>query len=509
MKTDEFDEAFRRKVESFHPPFSEHEIDRVHGYVNQYIPLSLWQRYGHIFNYSVGTLVILTLITTTIFQANENKSLLNKISELNNQLKEPRKQTLVNGTSLPVIVKKIDTVYVVQHIKHKIAIHDYEQDQTTQVNSNSIEEIYPENNIEVSENRVIVSKNKTEKSISNLNKIEIVKQNFRKINNENKIDITNKGTITNKQSESKTQQNGLLNKNSGTYPNYQNASEDNADKKKNNTNQIADNQPIHYFQNSSNQPILEDVSSNKIVLKDLKSRGYHPIGLSPAIGFAERQFKTKNWVKLSSKKSGFSMPQINLPALKYRVGLGSNIDNSQIGTSILTEVLFSKRWSITTGINVSFLGFEHFGDEDDFKRKTKQDFREQHDLDLPLSSPIKDIEAHQVLFRIPLYLNYRLPLRKEFTVLFSTGTDFDINLQQITSFSHHDYIKENQQEGLNENIKVLPYNNWMISTGIEKRFQRFSVQLSPYFSYQLKPLHYRNNEWTFGVKLNGFYRISR
>ena len=509
MKTDEFDEAFRRKVESFHPPFSEHEIDRVHGYVNQYIPLSLWQRYGHIFNYSVGTLVILTLITTTIFQANENKSLLNKISELNNQLKEPRKQTLVNGTSLPVIVKKIDTVYVVQHIKHKIAIHDYEQDQTTQVNSNSIEEIYPENNNEVSENRIITSKNKTEKSISNLNKIGIVKQNFRKSNNENKINVTNKGTNTNKQTESIIQQNGFLNMKSGTYPNFQDASEDNADNKKNNTNQITNNQPIHSFQNSSNQPILEDVSSNKIVLKDLKSRGYQPFGLSPAISFAERQLKNKNWVNLSKKKSGFSMPQISLPALKYRVGLGSNLDNSQFGTSILTEVLFSKRWSITTGINVSFLGFEHFGDEDDFKKRTEQDFRKQHDLDLPLSSPIKDIEAHQVLFRIPLYLNYRLALRKDFIILFSTGTDLDVNLQQITSFSHHDYVKENRQEDLNERMKVTHYNNWMISTGIEKRWKRFSVQLSPYFSYQLKPLHYRNNEWMFGVKLNGFYRISR
>lgn len=505
MKTDEFDEAFRRKVESFHPPFSKDEIDRVHGYVNQYIPLSLWQRFKHIFNYSVGTLVILTLITTTIFQANENKSLLNKISELNNQLKEPRTQTVVNGTSLPVIIKKIDTVYVVQHIKHKITIHDYEQDIATQARLNKIEEASAENNIEVSENMVIASKNKNGKSISNLNKIGIVKQNFPQSNNENKINVTNKGTITNKQTESTIQQNGFLNMKSD----YQNASEDHADKNKNNTNQITNNQPIHDFQNSLNQPILEEVSSNKIVLKDLKSRGYQPFGLSPAISFAERQLKTKNWVNLSTKKSGFSMPQISLPTLKYRIGLGSNIDNSQFGTSILTEVLFSKRWSITTGINVSFLGFEHFGDEDDFKKRTEQDFRKQHDLDLPLSSPIKDIDAHQVLFRIPLYLNYRLALRKDFTVLFSTGTDLDVNLQQITSFSHHDYVKENRQEDLNERMKVTHYNNWMISTGIEKRWKRFSVQLSPYFSYQLKPLHYRNNEWMFGVKLNGFYRISR
>ena len=508
MKTDEFDETFRRKVESFHPPFSEDEIDRVQGYVNQHIHLSLWQRFGHVLTYSVGTLVILTLLTTTIFQANENKSLLNKISELNKELKQEPTQTAVNVKSLPIIVEKIDTVYVVKHIKHKITIDDDEEDIVTQPRVNSIEEASPKNDIEISENMVIASNNQSEKSFSNQNKVGINKENFSKSNNQNKINANNKDVIEKKQSEPITQQNGFINIKSGSNSKNQTSSEENTDKKRKYANQITVNQPVNIIQNTTNQPILKEISSKTIGLKDLNSRGYNQLGLSPAISFAYRQLKTERWVDSSPKKSGFIMPQISLPSLKYRVGLGSNIDNGQIGTSILTEVLFSKSWSTTTGINVSFLGFEHFGDEDDFKRRTEQDFREQHDLDLPLSSPIKDIEAHQVLFRIPLYLNYRLPLRKDFTILFSTGTDFDLYHRQITSFSHHDYIKENQQQGLTESIKVIPYNNWMLSTGIEKRWKRFSVQLSPYVSYQLKPLPYRKTDWMFGVKLNGFYRIS-
>ena len=509
MKTDKFDEAFRRKVENFHPPFSEDEIDRVQGYVNQHIPLSLWQRFGHILTYSVGTIIILTLITTTIFQANENKSLLNKISELNKELKQQPIQTAVNAKSLPIIVEKIDTVYVIKHIKHKITLGDYEEDIVTQPRINSIDEASPEKDIEISKNVVIVSNNKTDKSISAINKVGIIKENFRNRNNQNRITSYKIGTNEKKQSKPIIQQNSFIYIMSDSNSKNQTVSAENADKKINNTNQITVNQPINNIQNSTNQPILKEVSSNIIVIKDLKSRGYHPLGLSSAFNFADRQLKTEGGINLSPKKSGFRMPQISLPPLKYRIGLGSNIDNSQFGTCILTEVLFSKHWSVTTGINVSFLGFENFGDEDDFKRKTEKDFRKQHDLNLPLSSPIKDIEAHQVLFRIPLYLNYRLPLRKDFTVLFSTGTDFDLYQRQITSFSHHDYIKENQQEGLAESIKVIPYSNWMLSIGIEKRWKRFSVQLSPYVSHQFNPLPYRNNEWMFGVKLNGFYRMSR
>ena len=83
MKTDNFDEAFRRKVEGFNPPFRDDEIDRIQGFVNRHIPLSFWQRFGHIFTYSIGTVIIVSLLITTIYQANENKILLNKISNLN------------------------------------------------------------------------------------------------------------------------------------------------------------------------------------------------------------------------------------------------------------------------------------------------------------------------------------------------------------------------------------------------------------------------------------------
>ncbi len=498
MKTDKFDEAFRRKVENFHPPFSEDEIDRVQGYVNQHIHLNLWQRFGHIFTYSVGTLMILTLLTTTIFQSNENKSLLNKISELNQKLKQQSTRTSVKGTNSPVVIEKIDTVYVVKHIKHEVQVDDYQESIATQPQENSIVDTPIENGNNLAENTAIVTIKNSEKLISNLSKEDTDKDNFSNNGNKNTSnDITNKK----KRFEPTAQQNGFVsNKSSSTYgsksaPKYY------AENKELIISQNTDNQT------SSNQSALNEVNLKALSLKDLKSKGYNPLGLSPGISFTDRQLKTAHWVNTSQKKTGFRMPQISLPSLKYRVGLGNNIDNGQIGTSLLSEVLFSKRWSMTTGFNVSFLGFERFGDEDDFKRRTERDFREQHDLDLPLNSPIKDIEAHQVLFRVPLYLNYRLPLRKDYTILFSTGTDFDISLRQITSFSHRDFIKENQQEDFTESIKVTPFNNWILSVGIEKRWKRFSVQLSPYASYQLKPLSYRNDDWLFGVKLNGFYRI--
>lgn len=305
MKTDKFDKAFRRKVENFHPPFSEDEIDRVQGYVNQLIPLSLWQRFGHIFTYSVGSLMILTLLTTTIFQANENKSLLNKISELNKQLKQQPTQTAVNGSSLPIIVQKIDTVYVVKHIKHKITIDDYEEDIATQPRINRIENASFENGSDISENMDISSNIKTEKSISNLNKEEIAKEDFRNGNNENRINTNIKGTNAKKQSETITQQNGFVNKKSGSNSNSQSASEKFEDKKETYTSQIANNQPINNFQSSLNQTDLKGISSKIIVLKDLKSRGYNPLGLSPAISFADRQFKTERWVDSSPKKVWF------------------------------------------------------------------------------------------------------------------------------------------------------------------------------------------------------------
>ncbi|CAH0994660.1 hypothetical protein EMA8858_00772 [Emticicia aquatica] len=514
MKTDKFDEEFRRKVESFHPPFRDDEIDRIQGYVNQHIPLSIWQRFGHVFTYSVATAIIVSLLITTLYQANENKTLLNKISSLNKQLEQ--KQVIVttsNKINMPVTIEKTDTIYVLKHIKKEVEVASISNNfsvemtdiaSTDEANLVSIEE-KSSKNILPNSKRVFADKNaspdtKLKTETRSLNLIENERKEKLSLNSLNNTKNKKYNDLkNNNRNVEKTVRTSKASKNDVTT----------ADVFKNGIENS--NQTVIVSESQSNKTLELGTSENSkvLIISDLKSKGFGLFDLKYLFDLSNRKINLPQVSSLPKSRSSFKFSSISAPNLKYRVGLGGNVDNSQIGSSILTDILFAKRWSLTTGVNVSFLGFEHFGDEDDFKRKTDKDFREQHTVNVPIGNSIENIEAHQVLFRVPIYLNYRLPFQKNYTGLFATGTDLDFNLKQFTSYSHRNFAIDDEHEGLIEKIPVIPFNNWMISTGIEKRWNQFSLQMSPYFAYQIKQVSYRKNDFTFGLKLNGFYRISR
>jgi hypothetical protein len=523
MKTDNFDEAFRRKVESFHPPFRDDEIDQIQGYVNQHIPLSFWQRFGHTFTYSLTTIIIVSLLTNTIYQANENKNLLNKIANLNNKLEQNQAVIAVNDTPKSVFIEKFDTIYVVKHIIKEIPV--IEEINSSSPSITQLSEI---------ETQSVVSVTFKEENIGRLNSKETTKNtglvsanNVQKVSNLTNPAKPNEVVIANR--ESKNSRPNVIK--TGILPTK--VSEvrqvSNLPKDKNFTEKVANEQMISSQSNAikSSSSVESNFSDNTtqvgnvldnslqintdkvLAISDLRRKMFSSFDLKFAFDLSNRRLHSPHYVAKPKEHKSFRFPNVAMPNLKYRVGLGANADLGQVGTSLLTDILFAKRWSVTSGVNMSFLGFERFGDEDDFRRRTDKDFRDEHGVTIPITNPIENIEAHQILFRVPIYLNYRLPLRRDYTVLFSTGTDIDLQLKQFTSYSHHDFAINEKQEGIQEKIPVTLFNNWMASVGIEKRWKYFSVQLSPYTTYQIKHVSYRKEDFAFGLKLNSFYRLSR
>ncbi len=473
MKTDNFDEAFRRKVESFHPPFRDDEIDRIQGYVHQHIPLSFWQRFGQTLTYSAGTLAIVTLITYTLFQANENKTLLNKISDLNTQLEQKQANIAKNTPKVSILVKT-DTVFVVKYVTKEVPVYAE--------NKNSVRRVF--NPSDISETSAITNKKE------NLNDA-FVSPVFNKtstISNEKENRSINSSTAGRVENPSYNSVRNIT------------STEKNENIARGNTQNAFAEKPL-----VKNENIQSENTNNSLIINELKAKS---MDFSTSKNFDDLLNRKLNLPHLPIiTKAKF--PSIAMPNLKYRIGLGTDKGFGQKGASLLTDILFAKRWSITSGINMAFLSPKHFRDEDDFKRKTNKDFRDKYPTNAPIINPIEDIDVHQVLLRVPLYLNYRLPLRKDFTLLFSTGTDFDLSLRQFTSYNHRDFYKDDHSRDIIEKMSVIPFNNLLFSAGIEKRWKHYSVQLSPYFSTQIKQVSYRNENYSFGLKLNGFYRISR
>jgi Tfp pilus assembly protein PilE len=506
MKTDNFDEAFRRKVESFHPPFRDDEIDRIQGYVNKHIPLSFWQRFGHTFTYTLGSIVIVSLLSTIIYQAYENKTLLSKISDLTNKLEQKQVAIATKDTPKNIVIEKIDTVFVTKYIPKQASDND------NIVGNNSGEQIAHLNQSAepifgavANENQKTIRQSETtkpvisDKTIEDLPELKSEESDVKK--SVNPIEQTN--IIAKQKQEGRDK---ASDKKKLTNVSSESVANDSRQQPMSLSNETPNGASI-----ISERPLI--ISSvfpvKSLIVNELNRKPYTINDWRNINDLSNRKFYVPNFPIQTKGHKSFRFPSITMPTLKYRVGLGLNAGYGQLGPSLLTDILFAKRWSLTSGINMSLLGFERFGDEDDFKRKTDKDFRNEHPSNLPIGGSIEDIEEHQLLFRVPIYLNYRYPLRKDYTLLLTTGTDLDIHLKQFTSYSHYDFFVDEEYKGIEEKIPVVPFNNWMFSVGAEKRWSRFAIQFSPYFNYQFKRLSYRNDNFTFGFKLNGFYRLSR
>lgn len=499
MKTDKFDEEFRRKVENFHPPFNDKEIDRIQSYVDQHIPLSFWQRFGHVFTYSVGALIIVTLLTTTVYKTYENKSLLNQISVLNTQLEQAKADSSATTiTQKEILVEKIDTVFVTRYIpiptnneseslEGKITktiepntspkfVHELTKDA-----KNDIESIDKEDfTTNTSENNLDKNVSKIRESGASLKK-NVTKNEPSRNNDEsvNESSVSLKSTNTEKRDFVKTEQIS--------------ANSIDASLPISRPNSVAKATESFRFNDAHLSYRRYNFGENKAVF-DLSSRDF----ILPKLS-----------VKISNKKS-FKLPTITLPNLKYRVGFGVEMADKYGGFNVLTDILVSKRWSITTGIGfATFFDEEDFDDEDEFRRDTKKDFRKEYESRINDNSQINDIHINQALLKVPVYINYRHPLRKNFTVLLTAGSNLDVYSRQFVSYNDQNSFRDKDHHRFSIRGKTQLFNNLLFSTGIEKRWQKYSIQLSPYFITQIKPILYQDENWQIGIKLNGFYRLSR
>lgn len=502
MKTDKFDEAFRRKVESFHPPFNEDEIDRVQGYVNQHIPLSFWQRFGHVFTYSVGAFIIVSLLTTTVYKTYENKSLLKTISNLNTQLEQAKADSLVM-TVVPkeVVIKKTDTVFVTKYIN------------------------VPESKSEAPlgvENKENIAINNEPKPIENANtnkgfdlkttdKEPITKDSNKEIVIDNIFENKNDDSpIVNFESK---KNNKSINKKTKSLAKANSKSLNNTNTVKQKTEQVTEisaNLTSQEIPISALNSVAKEVENRIFNFDYLSHRNYHSDENKDVFDLSKRNFTIPKLATKVPEKKTFKLPNISLPKLKYRVGLGIEKAHEYGGFNILTDILLSKRWSITTGIGLStFFDDEDFDDEDEFKKNTKKDFRKEYQSRIYDNSQINDIHINEALIKIPVYINYRLPLPRNFTVLFTAGSNFDIYSREFVSYKNQGSYRDNDHNKFSIKGNITPFNNLLFSTGIEKRWKKYSIQLSPYFTTQIKPITYQKDDWQIGLKLNGFYRISR
>jgi hypothetical protein len=103
MKTEQFDDAFRRKIGGISPPFDDAEIDRINDYVNINKTPTFWGSYSKIATYALGTVLVTGIIASILTQHYENKDLRSQLISLQNK---------IDKSATPSVIMNTDTVYI-------------------------------------------------------------------------------------------------------------------------------------------------------------------------------------------------------------------------------------------------------------------------------------------------------------------------------------------------------------------------------------------------------------
>jgi len=203
-------------------------------------------------------------------------------------------------------------------------------------------------------------------------------------------------------------------------------------------------------------------------------------------------------------KDGRTKPVIR--SFKYRVGLNGEVASMQLAAGVMGEVLFNEHWSVSAGFKYVVFDHETFADEDDYHKRKGKDFKHEHNGTSADTAQISNIHQSYRLFQVPLSFNYTFPLKKGFALLFSLGTDIDVYGQKDVDYNAR---IRNVSDATHQNslsmIPVVAFNNIVTALAVEKQWSRFTVQLAPFLSPQLKKTDYKNANLYYGLRLRLLY----
>ncbi len=479
MKTEDFDDAIRRKVESVYFNPKQGDIDLIYQHVNGNVTSSFFKNFGVLTFSGITLLIIGGLITWNIIQYRQNSSLVSRIDQLN-------KTVIENSVITNKAIKAQAELANVMQKKYNDAIGAAT---TYEHNSNYQELSATPNPSPYYAN----TSNANLNSISNNHKsntpLAVIDHHGNPATSENNqhtiVADAAKETVSNNTS-SKNANNisnvGSSNLNDGNYQdkNLNTTTKENTVLKDNAS--AANNKAI--ANQTSNVDSIHEKENNNVA-NNLKSN------------------ENKLYNRPTSKKSLFS--GYSLKNLHYMAGLGAEMATKQNGFGINAQVSFSDRWSIGLGLKALMVNNELYPDGDDFQSKKGVNFHKVYMPNDPDSGKINNIHTNNQLIQIPLAINYTIPLRKNYGLLFSAGTDIDIYANQrieyatINSSGFIDFYHKNIS------VPALTLNNAVFSAGVQKRWGHLVAQLSPYICPQITSVVYKKEDLYAGMRFRLFY----
>lgn len=186
------------------------------------------------------------------------------------------------------------------------------------------------------------------------------------------------------------------------------------------------------------------------------------------------------------KKKRFEFPRI-----ESRLGLytGHSTENSFLFGSVY-EYFLSRALSLSLGIQINNYKAKEYSGTKDFNIKTGRDFMVTYGTQLNSKEDVDEIYIKTTILELPFKINYYLPLKQNWNLIFNYGTHLDIKNYQSLNVEYNIQGEEIYQKLQTKSSKEI-FHNMTLGTGLQYRRNRYVFQFNPTLTYNFREIEFQ------------------
>ncbi|MBK6344815.1 MAG: autotransporter outer membrane beta-barrel domain-containing protein [Bacteroidales bacterium] len=191
-------------------------------------------------------------------------------------------------------------------------------------------------------------------------------------------------------------------------------------------------------------------------------------------------------------------------------GAGFEYTGNSYGLGLKGNVSLENRLGLSIGLKYADLKTEHFDTRDDFDRHDHH--RKNHHFEEHLNGHdhATGIDIQSNLIQLPVALSYTFRLPRNFGLGLSVGTDLDLLLNQRLEFDHGaDSLGPPRREDFRAKGDAVLFNNLVFSIGLEKQWKGMVFQVQPFVRPRVKELFYKSGGPEYGLGFSVMYKFGR
>lgn len=205
---------------------------------------------------------------------------------------------------------------------------------------------------------------------------------------------------------------------------------------------------------------------------------------------------------------------IPVPDWRFRLGIGGFVGVQQFGGGLFSEVRLGSGWIIGVGLTNNRLSGATYLTDHLYEERTKRNFRKEYAGGIDPRYEILNITRKATTWQVPVTVGYRIQMQKNWSVNPTVGVSFNISNQEKIAFNYlrTPPVTMGGPSELEERYLLIQYqksymHTALFSVGIEKTWQRISVQAGPYMSLPTTVNPYTLNTASGGMRARLFYRF--